>query len=103
MGNDKEGKASESKRGESRKRLRDCGSQTDEEDLVAFERSTLARLDEMNAKLDKDLAACGEIQSLKKEVGKLRGELKSLKESLEFAEKEITSLKTEMAETSGDS
>ena len=30
MGNDKEGKASDSKRGEGRKRLRDGGSQTDE-------------------------------------------------------------------------
>ena len=100
MGNDKEGKASDSKRGESRKRLRDGGSQTDEEDLMASGRSTSARLDEMNAKLDKVLAACGEIESLKKEIGELKGELKGLKESLEFAEKEITSLKAEMAETS---
>lgn len=100
MGNDKEGKASDSKRGESRKRLRDGGSQTDEEDLMAPGRSTSARLDEMNAKLDKVLAACGEIESLKKEIGELKGELKGLKESLEFAEKEITSLKAEMAETS---
>ena len=100
MGNDKEGKVSDSKRGESRKRLRDGGSQTDEEDLMACGRSTSARLDEMNAKLDKVLAACGEIESLKKEIFELRGVLNSLKESLEFAEKEITSLKTEMAETS---
>ena len=100
MGNDKEGKASDSKRGESRKRLRDGGSQTDEEDLMPSGRSTSARLDEMNAKLDKVLAACGEIESLKKEIGELKGELKGLKESLEFAEKEITSLKAEMAETS---
>ena len=66
MGNDKEGKASDSKRGEGRKRLRDGGSQTDEEDLMASGRSTSARLDEMNAKLDKVLAVCGEIESLKK-------------------------------------
>ena len=100
MGNDKEGKASDSKRGEGRKRLRDGGSQTDEEDLMASGRSTLARLDEMNAKLDKVLAVCGEIESLKKEIGELKGELKDLKESLEFAGKEIISLKAEMAETS---
>ena len=61
MGNEKEGKASDSKRGEGRKRLRDGGSQTDEEDLMAPGRSTSARLDEMNAKLDKVLAVCGEI------------------------------------------
>ena len=100
MGNDKEGKASDSKRGAGRKRLRDGGSQTDEEDLMAPGRSTSARLDEMNAKLDKVLAACGEIESLKKEIGELKGEFKGLKESLEFAEKEIISLKAEMAKIS---
>ena len=103
MGNDKEGKASDSKRGEGRKRLRDGGSQTDDEDLVASGRSTSARLDEMNAKLDKVLAVCGEIESLKKEISELKGELKELKglkESLEFADKEIISLKAEMAEIS---
>ena len=100
MGNDKEGKASDSKCGESRKRLRDGGSQTDEDDLMGSGRSTLARLDEMNAKLDKVLTACGEIELLKKEIGELKGELKGLKESLEFAEKEITNLKAEMAKTS---
>ena len=99
MGNDKEGKASDSKRGEGRKRLRDGGSQTDEEDLMAPGRSTSARLDEMNAKLDKVLAACGEIESLKKEIGELKGEFKGLKESLEFAEKEIISLKAEISTT----
>lgn len=54
----------------------------------------------MNAKLDKVFAACGEIQSLKKEISELRGEVKSLKETLEFTKKEITSLKAEMAKTS---
>lgn len=57
----------------------------------------------MNAKLDKVLAVCGEIESLKKEICELKGELKELKglkESLEFAEKEIISLKAEMAEIS---
>ena len=85
MGNDKEGKASDSKRGESRKRLRDGESQTDEEDLMASGRSTLVRLNKMNPKLDKVLAGHNKIESLKKEIGELKGELKSLKESLKFA------------------
>ena len=59
--------------------------------------SASARLDEMNAKLDKVLVACGEIESLRKEVRELREEVKSLKESMEFAETEISSLKAKMA------
>ena len=78
MANDKEGKVSDSKPRESRKRLRDGRSQTDEEDLLASGRSTSARLDEMNAKLDIVLAACDESESPKKEIFELR-ELKSLK------------------------
>ena len=62
--------------------------------------SASARLDEMNAKLDKVLVACGEIESLRKEVRELREEVKSLKESMEFAETEISSLKAKMAQTS---
>ena len=72
MGSDEEN-ASDAKHGESLKRLREGGSQTDEDDLVAPRRSTSARLDEMNAKLDKVLTACGEIESLKKEISELKG------------------------------
>lgn len=49
MGSDKKGKASDAEYGESRKRLRDGGSQTDEEEFVVSGRSTSARLDEINA------------------------------------------------------
>ena len=41
MGNDREGKVSDAKRGESRKRLRDVGSQTHEEDLSRGVRAKL--------------------------------------------------------------
>ena len=96
----KEDKSSDSKLGKSRKRLRESGSQTDEDvEYVEPRGSASARLDEMNAKLDKVLVACGEIESLRKEVPELR-EVKSLKESVEFAETEISSLKAKMAQTS---
>ena len=91
-------KSSDSKHGGSRKGLRESGSQTDK-DAEHVEQGGLAsaRLDEMNAKLDKVLVACGEIESLRKEVRELREEVKSLKESMEFAETEISSLKANMA------
>ena len=56
------------------KRLRENGSQTDEDDEHA-------RLEEMNTKLDQVLTACGEIALLKDEIRKLRDEVKNLKQS----------------------
>lgn len=78
---------------ERHKRLRDRRSQTDKEThrIQALNSPWFALL---------LLAACSEIESLKKEIGELRGEVKSLKESLEFAMKEITKLRTEMVKTS---
>ena len=53
------------------RRMRENGSQTDEEDHVAsttLSRSTDIRLDKMNEKLDRVLSACQEIESLKSEI-----------------------------------
>ena len=93
MENEKGQKAPEANRGEGRQRLRESGSQTDDD------AEHVDRLDVMNAKLDELLAACREIKSIKNEVSGLREELKGLKESLEFAEKEIECLKEKMADT----
>ena len=86
-----------------RKRMRESGSQTeDEEHLVELGGSgydASARFDEINAKLDKVLTACGEIEVVKEQLCGLKGTVKSLKTSLEFAEKEIEYLKGEMKKT----
>ena len=56
-----------------RKRLRENGSQTDEDDEhVGVGGVMSARLEEMNTKLDQVLTACGEIALLKDEKRKLR-------------------------------
>ena len=100
MGNPKEHDGPSVKRGESRKRLRENGSQTDDDlEHVELEHST-HRLDAMNAKLDELLATCSEIKTLKSELCGLRGELKSLKDSVDFANQEIETLKAEVAKTS---
>ena len=85
MGNQKEQDESGAKCGESRKRLRESGSQTDNDiEHVEPELSTSHCLEEMNAKLDELLAACGEIEMLKNVICGLRRELKSLQDSLDF-------------------
>ena len=90
MGNQKEQDEPGAKRGESRKRLRESGSQTDDDiEHVEPELSTSHRLEEMNAKLDELLAACGEIKTLKNEICGQRRELKSLQDSLDFANQDI--------------
>ena len=102
MGNPKEQGEASAKRGDGRKRLRESGSQTDDDTEHAEpELSTSHRLDAaMNAKLDELLATCSEIKTLKNEICGLRGELKDLKNSLDFANQEIETLKAEFCETS---
>lgn len=101
MGNPKEQGEPSAKRGDSRKRLRENGSQTDDDsEHVEPKLSTSHRLDAMNAKLDELLATCSEIKTLKSEICGLRGELKDLKDSLDFANQEIETLKAEFAKTS---
>ncbi|CAH3120873.1 unnamed protein product [Porites lobata] len=83
------------------KRLRENGSQTDEDDEhVGVGGVMSARLEEMNTKLDQVLTACGEIALLKDEIRKLRDEVKNLKQSLQSAEEEIESLQESQKETS---
>ena len=101
MGNPKEQGEASAKRGDGRKRLRESGSQTDDDnEHVEPELSTSHRLDAMNAKLDELLATCSEIKTLKNKICGLRGELKDLKVSLDFANPEIETLKAEFAKTS---
>lgn len=105
MGKETEDKPPDSAHKGRRKRLRENGSQTDEDaEHVALEGrrccENSTRLDEMNVKLDQVLTACGEINSLKQEICELREDVKSLKESLEFADKEIASLKSDLKKTS---
>ena len=96
MGNPKERGESSAKRGDSRKRLRESGSQTDDDsEHVEPKLLTSTCLDAMNAKLDELLATCSEIKTLKNEICGLRGELKDLKASLDFAHQEIETLKAE--------
>ena len=100
MGNQKEQEEPGAKRGESRKRLRESGSQTDDDiEHVEPELSTSHRLEKMNTKLDELLAACGEIKTLKNEICGLRRELKSLQDSLDFANQDIDTLKAGFAKT----
>ena len=101
MGNQKEQDELGAKRGESRKRFRESGWQTDDDiEHVEPERSTSYRLEAMNAKLDELLAACSEIKTLKNEICGLRREMKSLEDSLDFANQEIETLQAGLAKTS---
>ena len=94
MGNTKEQDEPDAKRGEGRKRFRERESQTDEEtEHVEHEHSTPHGLDAINVKLDKLLATCSEIKTLKNEICGLREELKSVRDSLDFANQEIETLK----------
>ena len=94
MGNTTEQDEPDAKRGEGRKRFRERESQTDEEtEHVEHEHSTPHGLDAINVKLDKLLATCSEIKTLKNEICGLREELKSVRDSLDFANQEIETLK----------
>ena len=102
MGDGKEERSSVFDRKDRRKRMREDGSQTDEEDHVAstiMSRSTDARLDKMNETLDRVLSACQQIESLKSEIIELRNEVKTLKDSIDAAQENINQLQTELAET----
>ena len=102
MGDGKEEWSSVFDRKDRRKRMRESGSQTDEEDYVAsttLSCSTDARLEKMNEKLDRVLSACQEIESLKSEIIELRNVVKTLKDSLDTAQENINQLQTELAET----
>ena len=81
---------------ECRKRLRESGSQTDEDSLQEEDSSghcCEAKFAEVNTKLDKILHSLTELEALKDKVSSLEKESKDLKESTEFAHKEITDLK----------
>ena len=83
------------------KRLRENGSQTDEDDEHVGVRGVMsALLEEMNTTLDEVLRASGEIAPLKDEIRKLRDEVNNLKQPLESAEEEIQSLQESQKETS---
>ena len=69
MGNPKEQGEPSAKHGDSRKRLRESGAQTDDDsEHVEPKLSTSHCLDAMNAKLDELLATCSEIKTLKNEI-----------------------------------
>ena len=83
------------------KRLRENGSQTDEDDEHVGVRGVMsALLEEMNTTLDEVLRASGEIAPLKDEIRKLRDEVNNLKQPLESAEEELQSLQESQKETS---
>lgn len=81
-------------RADSRKRLRESGSQTDGED--AFDEAdghccgAFAKLDEVSGKLDKVLTRLGELEAMQGRVAELEKENKSLQESLNTAQKSTT-------------
>ena len=81
---------------EGRKRLRESGSQTDEDSLQEEDSSAHCCEDkfaEVNTKLDKILHSLAELEALKDKVSSLEKESKDLKDNAEFAHKEITDLK----------
>lgn len=87
-----------------RKRIRECGSQTDEEGAGEEERHhgcTMCnkKLDGIQDKLDKVLSLLPEIKKLQTQVVKLEEEKNALKESLELSQAEIVDLKKEAALT----
>ena len=82
------------------KRVRENGSQTDDDEHVGVGGVMSECLEERNTKLDQVLTGCGEIALLKGEVCKLRDEVKNLKQFLRSAEEEIQSLQESQKETS---
>ena len=81
---------------ECQKRLRESGSQTDEDSLQEEDSSghcCEAKFADVNTKLDKILHSLTELEALKDKVSSLEKESKDLKVSAEFAHKEITDLK----------
>ena len=87
-----------------RKRIRECGSQTDEEGAGEEEHNhgcTMCskKLDGIQEKLDNVLSMLPEIKQLQAKVVKLEKEKNALKESLELSQAEIAELKNEAAST----
>ena len=81
---------------ECRKRLRESGSQTDEDSLqeeVSSGHCCEVKFAEVNTKLDKILHSLTELEALKDKVSALEKESKDLMDSAEFAHNEITDLK----------
>ena len=83
-----------------RKRIRECGSQTDEEGAGEEEHNhgctkCSKKLDGIQEKLDKVLSMLPEIKQLQAKVVKLEKEKNDLKESLELSQAEIAELKNE--------
>ena len=93
----------EDARADSRKRLRESGSQTDGED--AFDeadghcRGAFAKLDEVSGKLDKVLTRLGELEAMQGRVAELEKENKSLQESLNTAQADIDDLNSSSTAT----
>ena len=86
-------------RAECRKRLRESGSQTDDDSLQEEDSSghcceASAKLAEVNTKLDRILLSLTELEALKEKVSSLENESKNLKDSIEFAHNDITDLKS---------
>lgn len=86
-----------------KKRMRECGSQTDEEgveeELNHGCTMCSKKLDGIQEKLDRVLALLPEIQKLQAKVLKLEKEKNDLKESLEFSQADIAELKNDAVST----
>ena len=93
----------EDARADSRRRLRESGSQTDGED--AFDeadghcRGASAKLDEVSEKLDKVLIRLGELEAMQGRVAELEKENKNLQESLNTAQADIDDLNSSSTAT----
>ena len=102
----KSGELKESAReGRRRKRIREQGSQTDDEAFDDHEEHdhgcTLCRrtLNDIQEKLDKMLSFLPEIQTLKTTVSELEKEKDAFRESLEFTQAELHELKNNTTST----
>ncbi|CAH3170416.1 unnamed protein product [Porites lobata] len=93
----------EDARADSRKRLRESGSQTDGEDAFdeadGHRRGAFAKLDEVSEKLDKVLTRLGELEAMQDRVAELEKENKSLQESLNTAQADIDDLNSSSTAT----
>ena len=90
----------EDARADSRKRLRESGSQTDGEDeAVGHYCEAFAKLDEVSEKLDKVLTRLGELEDMQGRVAELEKENKNLQESLNTAHADIDDLNSSSTAT----
>ena len=86
-------------RAECRKRPRESGSQTDDDSLQEEYSSghcceASAKFAEVNTKLDRILHSLTELEVLKERVSSLEKKSKNLKDNIEFAQNDITDLKS---------